>query len=103
MLNIQPLTASDLAQVARIHEKHYQHEFSMDEFNRQFLGLFSITDSDGTVITAGGLRPLLESVIVTNKDASARKRREGLLKMLEINEFVAKRVGNNSFHAFIQD
>jgi len=93
----------DVDELKRIHEEFYREEFDIDVFNTQFLALFSVSDDDGNLITLGGVRPLAEIVLVTNKHISPRKRVEGLNDMLGMLSSVARHSKLNSLHAFVQD
>ena len=98
---IRTLDARDLNQLRNIHEKFYKEEFPFPDFAR-FLCAFAIVDND-KIICAGGLKPMVENIIITNKDASARQRREALYQVLESTSFIAGKFGFEQVHAFIND
>lgn len=99
---IRGMSLRDIDQLKVIHEKYYSDEFDIQAFNQNFLRLFTVVDND-QIICAGGLRPLLESVIVTDKSVSTRRRFEALKLMLEYQRHSAKEMKISSIHAFIQD
>jgi hypothetical protein len=99
---IRAYKVSDFDQIREIHEKHYKHEFSLEEFNQRFIEFFVI-EEDLEVICAGGIRTIAESVIMTNKDASPRARRNALYQMLDAQTWTCSRLGYTQLHAFIQD
>lgn len=95
---------SDLEKVKAIHEKHYSTEFAFPDFEHDhYLPLFCVVDANDTVVSAGGVRSILESVIITNKDFSPRDRREALLEVLQSSLYLARNCKYDQIHAFIQD
>ena len=99
---IRALELNDLEQLKQIHAKFYANEFELPNFFNGFLGSFIIIDGD-EIVTVSGVRPIAESIAVTNKDVSARKRREALFKVLEISSFICRNSGFDQLHAFIND
>jgi hypothetical protein len=99
---IRALHPSDVDQIKRIHAKHYAHEFEFPDFFKGFLCAFAVLD-DNKVISVGGVRPIAESIIITNKDESTKTKREALLEVLDFSCYIAKRSGFDQLHAFIQD
>lgn len=99
---IRGFSADDVNQLIQIHDRFYKDEFSLDEFNRVFLEVF-VVEEDKKIISVGGVRTIAESVIVTNKDIIATKRREALTQMLQAQSFICNRFGFNQLHAFVQD
>ena len=93
---------SDLEQLKIIHERYYKEEFSLGEFQQNFLGLFSAIEND-KLICVGGVRTIAESIMVTDKSFSVRQRRDVLLKMLQTQSFITGRSGYNQLHAFVQN
>lgn len=102
-MDIRPITAHDVVRIREIWKEFYQEEFSFDEFHRHFVTCFAVVSDEGAIISAGGLRPILESVIVTDKNFSVRDRREALLLMLQANSYFSRQLGHDQIHAFIQD
>lgn len=103
-MNIRCLHSDDIPQLRKIHEKYYSHEFTFDDFISGLIASFTIEDADtGEIITAGGIRPIIECVAITNKDFSVRERRGGLYNLLAASVFAANRHNYNQIHAFIQE
>lgn len=92
----------DIKQITEIHQKFYSHEFNLDDFCQRFVN-FLVIEEDGIIVSAGGIRTIAEAVAITNKDVSARKRREALYKMLQANIFNCNANHFNGLHVFIQD
>lgn len=101
-MNIRALEPDDLQQLEQIHARFYKDEFELPDFFGKFLCAFVI-EEDGTIITAGGVRPIAEAIIVTNKDIDIEARRNALYKILEASMFTCGRTGFDQLHAFIQD
>lgn len=102
-MNIRPMRVEDVDALQKIHEEFYQEEFDIDVFNQKFISLFTVVNDDGDLVTLGGIRPLAEVVIVTNKNISVRQRVNGLNEMLSMLSIVGRHTGYDSLHAFIQD
>ena len=91
---------NDFNEVAQIHEKYYAEEFSLPNFFDRFLCSFTIVE-DGEIISAGGVRAIAESVIVTDKSKNIKVRRKALYDMLDAQMFVTKKYGYDQLHASI--
>ena len=95
---------SDVPELRKIHEKYFSHEFTFDDFIGGFIAAFTVEDSvSGKIVSAGGIRAIIETVAVTNKDFSVRERREALYNLLAACAFNANGRGYTALHAFIQD
>lgn len=102
-MNIRLLKLEDEQELREIHAKYYSEEFTFDDFTRGFLISFAVEDESGRIISAGGLRPLVEAVIMTDKSHSVRDRREALYNMLAAFVLAGMERKIDSIHAFIQD
>lgn len=102
MCTIRALNPSDFNRVCQIHEKYYSSEFTLPDFFK-FLCAFVVADSNDKIICVGGIKPIAESIIITDKDFSVKERREALLRVLDASSFMAGKAGFNQLHAFIQD
>lgn len=92
----------DLMQIQYIHQKYYNDEFPLADFqDTHFLPQYVVIDDNDRIITAGGVRTILESIFVTNQDFSPRDRREALLMLLEALIHEARAEKYNQIHAFI--
>jgi len=101
-MNIRLFNRADNPDIEEIHKKFYKDEFFFPDFCSNFLECFIVENGEG-IITVGGLRPLVEAVVITNKDKSVRDRRTALLKLMLANEWTARAHGFHEIHAFIQD
>ena len=102
-MNIRSFEIYDEIAVRRIHEKHYKEEFSMPNFMNKYIAAFTIENDNREIVSVGGIRPILESVIVTNKDLAPKERMSALCTMLEASAFIGHKHGFDQIHAFIHD
>jgi len=100
---IRALDLKDVNQLRDIHARYYKDKFDFPNFFDKYLSRIAVTNSDGRIITAGGIRPILESVILTDKSFTPAQRKEALLQILEFNKFFNNKNGNTGIHAFIED
>lgn len=101
-MNLRSLTASDISELKLIHDKHFSSEFNFPDFTK-FFGTFCILDDDERIILAGGCKPLMEAILITDKDRSVKERKEALLMALSTSEGLCNVVGDNQLHAFVKD
>lgn len=101
-MRLRSLLRSDLPRLKEIHDAHFSEDFIFPNFNR-FLGTVCILDDNDDIVVAGGILPIVESILITNKDQSVRNRREGLLKALKISVDFCKIAQENQLHAFVKD
>jgi hypothetical protein len=102
-MKIRAIERNDLTELQRIHSLFYKDEFEFPDFFKNFLCVFVIEDDNGEIITAGGVRCIAESILITNKDKSARDRIPALYDALQISNYICTHNGYNQLHAFIQD
>lgn len=85
-----------------IYNHHYADTFEFPEFERFIVGAL-VEDLDGKVITVGGIRPIAETVIMTDKNCHARKRWAAIIEMLQAGEYFARKSNFRELHCFVQD
>ena len=100
---VRQTTPEDILILRAIHREHFSHEFSFPDFATAYINVFTVTDDSGTIITVGGIRPIMEAVQVTNKSLSARVRREGLLEFMQACIFATANHHHTQLHAFVQN
>lgn len=99
---IRKFKDTDIAELKRIHQQ-YKEEFPLSVFDDwNFLGLFT-AEEDGRIILAGGVRTIAEAVIVTDKTASTRQRREAFYKAMDVSNYLCNTNNYSELHAFVQD
>lgn len=99
---IRQLTQGDEKELRYLHAQYYYPEFSYPDF-RKFIATFAVCDDSNHIISAGGIRPIAESIIITDKFRSKRERIEALIKVLGISQEICTQNGLDQLHAFIQD
>lgn len=100
---LRAMMQRDLEQVKAIHEKYYGAEFPLPDFVTNYLCAFVVVGEGDSIISAGGVRTLLESVLITDKSFSPETRKEALLDILAANIHFAKQGNFDGIHAFVQD
>jgi len=101
-MNIRALKESDLPLLQQIHAQHFSEEFEFPDFVSKFLCCFVVEDDEG-IVSAGGIRPILESVLITDLSKSVRVRRSALMNILSASNYFAKQGNFDQIHVFIQD
>lgn len=101
-MKVNQLTFADVDKIKEIHEKFYP-DLEFPDFFNGFMCAFVINEDDDTIILAGGVRLIAESIVITNKDLTAAARVRALLKALEISTHVCKNTSPNitQLHAFV--
>lgn len=101
---IRAIANKDLEQIKEIHEKYYKTEFDFPNFVNKYLCAFVVADEDShDIISVGGIRTIVESIAITNKDFSPRIRKKALTELLYANVHFTEKHGYNEIHAFVQD
>lgn len=91
-----------MTQLKELYEKFFKEEFDLPDFSR-FLFSLVVRDEHGAVITAGGVRTIAESIIITDKDYPIEARLAALKQMQGAQAYLAQQVGYDQLHAFVQD
>ena len=99
---VRGLFQRDAQQVNNIHEKFYENEFSLSDLDNFTVGFTSVDEND-KIICAGGIKSIMEMIIITDKDVSVNKRQVALYEMLTTAGRSTKEAGYNQLHAFVQD
>lgn len=92
----------DRVQINDIHENFYKNEFQLSELDNLTVG-FTAVDANDRIICAGGIRTIMEMVIVTDKNRDVGSRQVALYDMLNTAVNSTKLAGYDQLHAFIQD
>jgi len=101
-MNLRAVEPGDIPRLKRIHEEFFKNDFAFPDFVNGFICAF-LVEENGEIITASGVRTLAESVLITNKSGnfSIAERREALLRMLDVSQYICQRYGYDQLHAFI--
>ena len=102
-LNIKNLIPTDIPEIRKIHEKYFKDEFKFPDFLKGYVNAFVIQDDDGSIIVAGGVRPIMESILITDLSCTPRERYEGLRLALNASQVACERINHFQLHAFVQD
>lgn len=93
----------DLEAVKVIHEKYYNEEFPFSDLNNFMASFVVIDDKTDKVVTAGGIKTIVEGIIVTDKDLPIETKQSALLNTLQIMTNMTKQAGYNQLHVSVQD
>lgn len=102
-MKIRALTREDLPEIKAIHEKYYKGDFEEPDFSKGYLGAFVVTNDDGKIVMAGGVRPLAETILVTDKDTNPHLLGDALLEALRYSLFTCARYKIDELMAFVKD
>jgi hypothetical protein len=102
-MKIRQLEPSDMDEINKLHDKFFGHQFEKTDFTKKFLSSFVITDDDDKMVMGGGVRPIAETIIVTDKDANPHLLGQALLEALRFSLFTCKVNDIEFLHAFVKD
>lgn len=102
-MKVRAINPSDINELKIIHDKFFKNEFEFPDFLNEYLSPFVVIDEEDKIITAGGVRTIAETVLITNKDYLIKHRQSALLRSLRMSSYIAGVNGFNQLHAFIQD
>jgi hypothetical protein len=102
-VNIRNLSSDDLVLLRKIYERYFQGQFKFPDFLHGFVNNFVVLDDSNRIVVAGGVKPILECVLITDMNRTPRERHEALLMALEASIVSAHSIGHNQLHCFIQD
>ncbi len=99
---IRPIQLGDASWICDIWEKWYKNEMPCPNFLDKYLCAFTITNNDQPVII-GGVRTIVESILLTDKNQSVRKRVNALYEAFDASKVIASRNGYNNLNVFTSD
>lgn len=99
-IRIRRLEADDVEHIKQLHEKYYS-EFEFPDFFNRFLSRFAIVDEKDEIVIAGGVRPIAETVIITDPNKSEIKIGRALIESLRCSLFTCARANVDELHAFV--
>lgn len=102
-MQVRNINSSDIDTLKRIHELYFKNEFDFPDFLNGWLCSFLVENEDGRIISAGGVRCITESVLITDKSFSVRERKEALMEMLRASIYTSHKFNFDQLHAFIQN
>lgn len=96
-MEIRYLEPGDEGQIREIYHKYFSN-MEVPNFS-SFSCVFVVADNNH-IISVGGLKPLVEAVVLTDRSFSVRKRREALLNIHTALVYCARKLGFKRLHAF---
>jgi hypothetical protein len=100
MIKIRRLEAKDKEIIKKLHESYY-NEFELPNFYNGFLSQFAIVDENDDIIVAGGVRPIAESIIVTDQTMSRIKIGRALVEAHRASLYTCAINKIDELHAFV--
>lgn len=99
---VRQIDAIDIETIHKVWLRHFKEQFPFPNFLNEFLCAFAV-EQKGELIAIAGIKPILESIIIVDKDFSPRARRTALLEILATSEYFGRQHGFDQLHAFIQE
>lgn len=100
-LKIRALQLDDIAKVRKIHERDYP-DFDFPIFDA-LLTAFIIEDENNEIIMAGGVEPIGEALLVTDKTKNPFKIGRALVEAQRCAMYTCGRFNIRELHAFVTD
>lgn len=95
---IREFREEDIATAKQIYYKYYEDIEEID-FTK-LLCAFTVLDDNGSIVTIGGLKPLVELVALTDKGQSTRNRRRALVHLFQATLYTAINFKYDEIHLF---
>lgn len=102
-MKIRALASSDLETVKEIHDRYYSHEFDLPDFSTGFYGAFAVINDAEQIVAVGGVRPIAEAVVLTDKKYTTHERVKALKEVLTFSMLLCNEAHFTELHAFVQD
>jgi hypothetical protein len=102
MLKSRAMNSKDIEQIRELHKRFYP-DLGFPDFLNNFLCSFVITDGNNEIITAGGVQPIGEIVLVTDKDKNRVKIGRALLEARNISLYVGSKFRLDELVAFVKN
>lgn len=96
------LRKEDMERVRELSEKHYP-DLEVPNFMDGYYCAFAVTDDDDQIVTAGGLRPSAEILLVTDKDKDFTTIGRALIETQKAALYIGHKFGLNELIAFVKD
>lgn len=98
-MKIRRLQESDVDHIRMLHERYYP-QFEFPDFFHNYLCRFAITDSDDSIVIAGGVEPIAEAVLITDQAKSEISIGRALIEAQRACMFACGTHGITELHAF---
>lgn len=104
MILTRPMVDEDRVSVRAIYDKYYASDYAYEDFMRNYLSNFVITDRDHKIILAGGVKPAAECIIVTDKEhPSEIEVGRALVEAQKIAAYTCQKLQVPELLAFVKD
>lgn len=100
-MDIRYLEPSDLEQIGSIYNRHFS-DMEYPDFVNDFAVTF-VAHENEKIIAVGGLKPMVEAIVLTDLDESVRTKRDALLKIFDGVTYAAAKLKYKEIHAFAYD
>jgi hypothetical protein len=101
-LTLRSIRDEDLPHIRQLHANFFANEFQMPDFKEKYHCVY-VMEHNGKIVVVGGVRPIAESVTITDKSMPATTKVEALRRILTAHLFTAGKEGYNQLHCFVQD
>lgn len=101
-MKTRALQLEDIEEIRKLHENFYA-DLEFPDFLNNFLCSFAITDDENDIIVAGGVQPIGEIILVTNKDKNRIKIGKALREAQRISLYLGSRFNLEELVAFVKD
>lgn len=102
MIFPRAMNPEDIPKIRELHERFYS-DLEFPDFLHGFLCGFTITDENDEIVVAGGVQPIGEIILVTDKDKSRIKIGRALLEARNISLYVGNKFGLDELVAFVKN
>lgn len=100
-LKVRSTNKNDIPFLREMHEKYYS-EFEMIDFTRLLAG-FVIENEKNEFIMAGGVKPLAETLLITNKDTKMTTIGRALIEAQMISMYTCNQFKIEDLVAYVND
>jgi len=103
MIDIKLMGPDDQAELDALHEKYYKDDFEPTAFDSNFISSFVIRDKNKRLVMGGGVRPIAETILVTDKSVNPHVLGDALLEALAFSKHTCRLYRIDFLHAFVKD
>jgi hypothetical protein len=101
-MKTRALQPEDIEKIRKLHENFYS-DLEFPDFLNNFLCGFVVTDDKDDIIVAGGVQPIGEIILVTDKDKNRIKIGKALREAQRISLYLGSRFNLDELIAFVKD
>lgn len=101
-VKIQLLNRFDINHVRQLHEKYFS-EFDFPDFFGRILKAFKVVDNNGEIILAGAVRPIAETILVTDLSKNRIEIGRALVEAQRFSMYTCGQFNIDELHAFVKN